>query len=79
MRHFVSTKLKEKTPPGLMRNFSMPCQLWKKVNQLIPDKSTSNISEIHDETSSVISNKKGEQNKLIFCQYWFKASTKISS
>ena len=29
-----------------------PKELWKKVKQLIPDQSTSNISEIHDETSS---------------------------
>ena len=56
-----------------------PEELWKKVNQLIPDKSKFNISEIHNETSSVISDKKGEQNKRIFCQYRFKASIKISS
>ena len=35
-----------------------PKELWKKVKQLIPDQSTSNISEIHVETSSVIATKK---------------------
>ena len=41
-----------------------PKELWKKVKQLIPDPSTSNISEIYDETNSVISNKKGIANRI---------------
>ena len=36
----------------------------KGKTAIIPDQSTSNISEIHDETSSVISDKKGIVNRI---------------
>ena len=39
-------------------------ELWKKVKELIPDKNSTNINEIHDDNGSVVSDKKGIANTI---------------
>ena len=54
-----------------------PKELWKKVKQLIPDQSTSNIFKIHVETSSVISDKKGIANRIN--EFFINIGSKLAS